>query len=649
MQAQPSSISSSLRLKKHGSLSHSSSKSGSVVKHDSGRVGSGSGSSSSSYVCSSASSEAHVSQEVSSSSGGGSAEESLNRSTSSDGLSGSSGSKGSGSQSQKGCSGSSNGGHDADVSTVSSVAHQTPSSLESEDLGESEVIPRSESEKPLDASPGNVAGMDSSVSAEARTTLSTSVPAAASIGVIEESVPEDLEHTDVRVPVPTPHVDPGVQSERVHSSSLLSSPSVSSQPLDSHTANQQSVSREKPFEPHPSEQGEKQLEEPFVAGVDQQTSSELLPEIPGSPELLQTVCREEEELMEDSPEIDFQAPVSMPPPGHAPQEHISSSTPDQSHRQTSIALPLLAASSSGRDTAGEPMEGHEVSTQNSFALHWSQSQTSALTPSGILSQYKPGEPNDSQASLKLGSISYEGLEEIKDHEREFPNLEDQDHQQQQSLERSVSEEGISGSQKTSDRSETSLTSSSSQSVKSGSGPDSTPPEDGGGGGGDMGGGGGDMGGGGGVGGSMGGSGEDEERKGSGTGDKGREQREKEAGRKESNKTCQDEKSAESELKTVATATSHTHIRAPSEPPSTVIRARPVPTYESLQCEGSAEEVVVNHHEELPSVQSAPTPALIGEAGQWCGQEGGQGGVNSQVIRPPTAESQHSLELTPSGT
>jgi len=140
MQAQPSSIPSSLRLKKHGSLSHSSSKSGSVVKQDSGRVGSGSGSSSSSYVCSSASSEAHISQEVSSSSGGGSAEESLNRSMSSDGLSGSSGSKGSGSQSQKGCSGSSNGGHDADESTVSSVARQTPSSLESEDLGESEVV-----------------------------------------------------------------------------------------------------------------------------------------------------------------------------------------------------------------------------------------------------------------------------------------------------------------------------------------------------------------------------------------------------------------------------------------------------------------------------------------------------------------------------
>ena len=596
---------------------------------------------------------------------------------SSDGLSGSSGSKGSGSQSQKGCSGSSNGGHDADESTVSSVARQTPSSLESEDLGESEVVPCSESEsylKPLDASPGNVAGMDSSVSAETRTTLSTSVPAAASIEVVEESVPEDIEHTDVCVPVPTPHVDPGVQSERVHSSSSLSSRSVSSQPLDSHTANQQSASREKPFEPHPSEQGEKQLEESFVAGVDQQTSSELLPEIPGSPELLQTVCREEEEeLMEDSPEIDFQAPVSMPPPGHAPQEHISSSTPDQSHPQTSITLPLLAASSSGRDMAGEP---NEVSTQNSFALHWSQSQTSALTPSGILSQYKPGEPNGSQASLKLGSVSYEGLEEIEDHEREFPNLEDQDRQQQQSLEKSVSEEGISGSQKPSDRSETSLTSSSSQSVKSGSGPDSTPPEDGEGGGGDRGGGGGDRGGGGGgdmggsggdmggdggdmggdggdrvggVGGSMGGSGEGEERKGDGSGDKGREQREREDGRKESDKTCQDEKSAESELNTVATATSHNHIQVPSEPSTTVIRARPVPTYESLQCEGSAEEVVVNHHEELPSVQSAPTPALIGEVGQWCGQEGGQGGVNSQTIRPPTAESQHSLELTPSGT
>lgn len=169
----------------------------------------------------------------------------------------------------------------------------------------------------------------------------------------------------------------------------------------------------------------------------------------------------------------------------------------------------------------------------------------------------------------------------------------------------------------------------------------------GGGGRDMGGGGGDRGGGGGVGGSMGGSGEGEERKGDGTGDEGREQGEREDGRKESDKTCQDKKSAESELNTVATATSLNHIQAPSEPPSTVIRARPVPTYESLQCEGS--EVVVNHHEELPSVQSAPTPALIGEAGQWCGQEGGQGGVNSQMIRPPTAESQHSLELTPSGT
>ena len=74
----------------------------------------------------SSSSEAHISQVVSSSNGGGSAEDSLNRSMSSDGQSGSSGSTGSGSESQKGCSGSSNGGRDADKSTVCSVACQTP-------------------------------------------------------------------------------------------------------------------------------------------------------------------------------------------------------------------------------------------------------------------------------------------------------------------------------------------------------------------------------------------------------------------------------------------------------------------------------------------------------------------------------------------
>ena len=112
MQAQPRSIPSSLSLKR---FSHTSRKSGSVVKR--GRVGGSTGSSSS---------EAHISQVVSSSNSGGSAEDSLNRSMSSDGQSGSSGSTGSGSESQKGCSGSSNGGRDADKSTVCSVACQTP-------------------------------------------------------------------------------------------------------------------------------------------------------------------------------------------------------------------------------------------------------------------------------------------------------------------------------------------------------------------------------------------------------------------------------------------------------------------------------------------------------------------------------------------
>ena len=41
--------------------------------------------------------------------------------------------------------------------------------------------------------------------------------------------------------------------------------------------------------------------------------------------------------------------------------------------------------------------------------------------------------------------------------------------------------------------------------------------------------------------------------------------------------------------------------------------------------------------------SAPSMALISEAGQL--QEGGQGGVNSQVVRPPTAEFQHSAEIS----
>ena len=112
MQAQPRSIPSSLSLKR---LSRTSRKSGSVLKR--GRVGGSTGSSSS---------EAHISQVVSSSNSGGSAEDSLNRSMSSDGQSGSSGSTGSGSESQKGCSGSSNGGRDADKSTVCSVACQTP-------------------------------------------------------------------------------------------------------------------------------------------------------------------------------------------------------------------------------------------------------------------------------------------------------------------------------------------------------------------------------------------------------------------------------------------------------------------------------------------------------------------------------------------
>ena len=673
MQAQPSSIPSSLApgLKQHDSRSHSSSsKSGSIVKHDGDRVGSGSGSSSSSYVCSSASSGGQISQEISSSSGGGSAEGSLNRSMSSDGLSGSSGSKGGGLGSQKGSSGSSNGGHDADVSTISSLPRQTPPSLESEDLGESEGIQQSESEsclKTLDTSAENVAAMSSSGSVsgstEAYATLSTSVPAAASVEVIEDTVPDDVEYTVV--PVPPAHVDSRVRSET--SSWPLSSSIINSRPLDSHAGSQPSVSREKPSEPPLSEQGDtcKRLEEISEVGVEQQTSSELLPEMPGSPELLQTVCgegiEEEEEHMHDSPEIDLQAPVNMPPPRHGPPQHIriSSSTPDQSHQKTSGALSLLAASSSER---AEPMEAdfsHEGSTQNSFALHWSPSQASALTPSGIPSPYQHSEPNTSQASLKPCSISFEGLEEIEDHEREFPNLVDKDRQQQQSLERSVGEESISESQKQSDRSETSLTSSSSQSGKSGSGPDSTPPEDGGGGGGadrgggrggaDRGGGGGgaDGGGGGGVGGSVGGSGEGGESEyGKGDGDGAGDERsdssqpkEKDDGKKESEMDWKD---------SLPRQRCNDLVRAPTEPTTSVIRVRPVPTYESLQCEGSAEGVVLSYRQELPGVQPAPSPALISEAGQ----EGGQGGVNSQAVRPPTAESQHSLEisqLTPSGT
>ena len=426
MQAQPSFVSSSQApsSKKHSSVTHSSSSKGEKI--DSRDSSSGA----SSYAHSSSSSGGRTSGEISSSSssGKGSTEESLNRSTSSEGPSGSSGSRGSGSGSQKGSSDSSKGGgslesgegggHEADESTVSSVPSQTPPSTESDNVGGGESTSQNDSlpkQRPLDPSPGNEAGVSSSGSSSESTqsqsvvgctTLSqgTKATVSASIEVIEESLVEGINPPDE--PVPPTHTDSEAQAEKLHPSSWqlqLSSCSASSRLADSHTGGQQPESHsEEPFQPIRSEHKQEEL------GIGHQISSELLPEAPGSPELLQTVGGEEEEQMHCSPEIDLQAPVGLSPHGCDSLHLINTSTPDnQPHKQNSKSLSSLAALLHEKDAAAEAVDlSHDLmSTQNSFTLHLSQSQASVLTPNF---PYNTCETSSSQlhASLKPG-VSYE--------------------------------------------------------------------------------------------------------------------------------------------------------------------------------------------------------------------------------------------------
>ena len=440
MQAQPISVPSSQTpsFKKHDSHNHSSSNSkGEKIDEHASRERSGntSGSSSgaSSYAHSSSSSGGRTSGEITSSSSS-SGKESQNRSTSSESPSGSGGSKESGSGSQKGSSDTSKGGgslesgegggHEADESTVSSVPGQTPPSVESEDVGEGEGTSQNDSLRklrPLDPSPGNEAGVSSSgsssgsqsqpQSAVACTTLSQGAQASvsASIEVIEESVIEGITPPDE--PPPPTHADSEAQSQKLQPSSWqlqLSSGSASSRLAGLHAASQLPEDHSKePLQLVLPGHQDKQTEE---LGIGHQVSSELLPEAPGSPELLQTVEGEEEEQMHCSPEIDLQAAVSLSPQGA--HHLVDTSTPgNQPHKQTSKGQSSLADFSCEKDaTAAEVDFSHELmSTQNSFTLHFSQSQASVLTPNV---PYDAGETSSSQlhTSLKNPGASYGEIE-----------------------------------------------------------------------------------------------------------------------------------------------------------------------------------------------------------------------------------------------
>ena len=423
MQAQPSSVPSSQApsFKKHSSETHSSSSKGEKIDNRDSSSGA------SSYAHSSSSSGGRMSGEISSSSssGKGSTEGSLNQSTSSEGPSGSSGSKGSGSGSQKGSSDSSKGGgsfesgegggHEADESTVSSVPSQTPPSMESEDVGGGEGTSQNDSllkQRPLDPSPGNEAGVSSSGSSSESTqsqsvvgctTLSqgTKATVSASIEVIEESLVEGINPPDE--PVPPTHTDSEAQAEKLPPSSWqlqLSSCNSSSRLADSHTGGQPPESHSKePFQPIRSECKHEEL------GIGHQTSSELLHEAPGSPEILQTVGGEEEEQMHCSPEIDLQAPVGLSPHGCDSLHLINTSTPDnEPYKQNSKSLSSLLLK---KDAAAEVVDlSHDLmSTQNSFTLHLSQSQASVLTPSFPSNTC---ETSSSQLHTSLGpGVSYE--------------------------------------------------------------------------------------------------------------------------------------------------------------------------------------------------------------------------------------------------
>lgn len=435
MQAQPSSVASSQApsFKKHDSHNHgsSNSKGEKIDKHGIGeRSGNNSGSSSgaSSYAHSSSSSGGRTSGEISSSSSSG--KDSLNRSTSSESPSGSSGSKESGSGSQKESSDTSKGGgslesgegggHEADESTVSSVPGQTPPSVESEDVREGEGTSQNDSLqklRPLDPSPGNEAGVSSSgsssgssqpQSAVACTTLSQGTQAAvsASIEVIEESVIEGITPPDE---LPPTHADSEAQSQKQHPSSWqlqLSSGSANSRLAGSHAASQPPEDQSKdPLQLVLSGHQDKQTEE---FGIGHQVSTELLPEAPGSPELLQTVG---EEQMPCSPEIDLQAAVSLSPSGNDSHHLIDTSTPDnQPLKQTSKAQSSLVDFSCEKDAMAAEVDcSHELmSTQNSFTLHFSQSQASVLTPNV---PYDTGETSSSQLHTSLNpGVSYGEIE-----------------------------------------------------------------------------------------------------------------------------------------------------------------------------------------------------------------------------------------------
>ena len=278
-------------------------------------------------------------------------------------------------------------------------------------------------------SPGNEGGESSSGSS------SGSIQGTDADKSPSKSVPESVEHSSIHV------VEDSVQNTSVE------------MPMESESERQQatwqlqrsasscSTSNSKPGDSHiglsieqTTIDTDRNMEEETI-----ECESEVEPQAPGSPELLQ------EPDEEDSPEIVLQAPVFT-------TSHQLSSTPGG----------RLSKSQDGQRV--EPMEvesSRDLSTQSSFALHLSQSQP----PTSNVSTYREaqGLSQMETSTLSIAAIgtSYGSVEEIEEHEKEFPNLRETTQSCEQTIEQSVSNETVSSSQNQKQSLETSGSSSSS--------------------------------------------------------------------------------------------------------------------------------------------------------------------------------------------
>ena len=372
------------------------------------------------------------------------------------------------------------------------------------------------------------------------------------------------------------------------------------------------------------------------------------PAPPESPELLQETTSEQPEDTDMQASPEFLAPPTLDP---RPPQPIGSTTPET----PTAAVGVQQQHSLG---APEPMEldqAHaEVSSQSSFALQLSQSQVFSTPLSGILSPAQM--PRDVGASIGQLDASCSGMEEVEDHEREYPNLMEISHA-------SASDESIGSQKQRSSQSDTSM-SSSSQSGRGSrsSGPDSTPPDGGGGASGEGGAGGGGEGGadgggragGGGEGGADGGGGTS----GGGEGGKGseraggRQSEVMELGKEETTEGTDDvfrdvtASKSNSQTGPRADADKQQEKSVPKPPspdvtpPVAPLKPRPVPVYESIRCDSSPEESEHSASRDRPlqNPLSSGSDAVVTPC-QTTATAGSQ-------LR--STESQHS-ELTPSGT